>query len=162
MTMQKDKQTEGWVDNLVGALCDPVICFGQNLDRPPRTIMEAINLQRLLENMAALHENRSPIGTDAEAAWYLSSASLEAPLDHDWFEIYMYVFNKTCAITKTEVPEDLKTDKLTNQQINMLYDLKAWIYAKRVEHRKTKARTAKETEKAAKVKEEADLNPTLF
>lgn len=164
-----DRKTEGWISDLVGALCDPVICHRGQLDRPPEKVAEAIHLERLVENMVAMNENRQPTGTDAEAAWYLSTASLEAMFSHEWYEIYMYAFNKLCATMKTEVPEDLRAHPLDNQEMGMYNDLKLWIYAKRSEarfgrdkqERKGKRELVAEQQQI-QTKKESELQPKMF
>ena len=55
-------QAEDWISDLVGALTDPIICHGNELDAPPEKIRTAITLQRLIENMAAQRENRNLSG----------------------------------------------------------------------------------------------------
>ena len=90
---------------------------------------------------AALKENREPIATDAEAACYLFTASLTAPIGSDWTQIYLYVAGGEMKDeAKTEMPADIKVEALTEYQWRELKGLKNWIYQQRVKHRKEKAR----------------------
>lgn len=157
-----DRKVAGWISDTVGALHDPIICHGQNLDRPPEDIQQTITLQRLIENIVAIREHREPMGTDAEAAWYLSSASLEFPFDEQWTRIYMYAFNKLCESMKKEVPPDLRQDKLDNYDTGFYLDLKRWLYRVRAEHRKKQDIAARREKREQAKQEETALRPTLF
>jgi hypothetical protein len=157
-----DRQTEKWISDLAGVFTDPVICHRGQLDRPPQKIREAITLQRLIENMVALKEGRSLLGTDAECAWYLSSASLEAPLSSEWTRIYMYTFNQTCATTHTEVPEDLRQESLDQYEMGLLLGLKQWIYQVRSENRKQIDRADRQEKKEQARQEKENLQPQMF
>jgi hypothetical protein len=69
-------------------------------------------------NLAA-QKGDTPTGTDAEAAWYLSTASLESPFDEQWTRIYCYVFTQVYERWRTKesgysVPPDIKVDKLND------------------------------------------------
>lgn len=136
-----DRKTEGWIEDTVGALCDPIIVMpGGWGDDLPESLRNRVNLERLLENMLAMQEHREITATDAEAVCYLFTASLTAPIGGDWTTIYMYVSGKVMkAETKAEIPEDLKVDKLTDYQLRELNHLKHWIYEQRVKHRKERA-----------------------
>ena len=157
-----DRQTEKWISDLAGVFTDPIICHRGQLDQPPEKIRDAITLQRLLENIVALRERRALLGTDAECAWYLSCASLEAPLSSEWTRIYMYTFNKTCATTQTEVPEDLRQESLDQYEMGLLLGLKQWIYRVRSENRKQKDREDRLEKKEQAKKEKENLQPQMF
>lgn len=161
-SIKNNSKAEDWISDLVGALTDPIICHGNELDAPPEKIRTAITLQRLIENMAAQRENRKPIGTDAEAAWYLSTASLAAPLPSEWVHIYMFVFNKTCRLNKTEVPSDLRQDTLDSHEMGLLTDLKEWIYKVRTEHRLVEAKDQRREQKETNRRQKEDLQPKMF
>jgi hypothetical protein len=157
-----DRQTEKWISDLAGVFTDPVICHRRQLARPPENIQSAITLQRLLENMVALREGRALLGTDAECAWYLSGASLEAPLPSEWTRIYMYTFNKTCATLQTEVPEDLRQESLDQYEKGLLLELKQWIYRVRSENRKQRDREDQKEKKEQAKTEKDNLQPKMF
>ncbi len=160
----KDKrQVDSWIDDLVGALCDPVIVFpagGWENDLPD-WIGPQIKLERLIMNMKVMHEGGVPVG-DTEALAYIFPRTMESPMSEQWLRIYMYVFNKAMAMKKVEVPEDLKSETLSNYDMQQLNDLKRFIYAKRVQHRKEKARTMKQETKEAKELEIKSAQPSFF
>ncbi len=136
------KTTDGWIDETVGALFDPIIVmpggWGNDL---PDWVKPRITVERLLENMKALHTGEEMTATDAEACAYLYTASLTAPISSDWAQVYLYVAGKEITRErKTEMPEDIRVEKLTDYQARMLADLKHWIYEARVKVRKERAR----------------------
>ena len=120
-----------WVNELAGALADPFIVSpgGWGADTPAWLKQQA-TIERL-----ALAKSGIQTATDAEAAIYLMSASLEAPLDHDWTEIYLYVAHKSLVAHGREVPKDLKVENITQYQQHKLDRMKSWIYAARGKHR---------------------------
>jgi hypothetical protein len=137
------------IDELVGALSDPIIVMpGGWGDTLPDWIKSQITLERLAQNMKAL-KGEKMTATDAEACAYLYTASLEAPMDRDWTEIYLYVAGKVVSRSRdTEVPDDIRVDSLNDEQMRLLSDLKDWIYQRRVTARKERRRVEKAQAKA--------------
>ena len=132
------------IDSLVDVLVDPIIVIpGGWGDTLPEWIKNQITLERLAQNMKALKGEKST-ATDAEACAYLYTASLEAPMDSDWTQIYLYVAGKVVSRAKdTQIPDDIKVDSLNDYQMKLLKDLKDWIYEQRVKHRQEKQRAEK-------------------
>ncbi len=145
-----------WIGDLVGALCDPIIVYPSGWqDMLPDWIKPRITMERLIMNMKVTKEGGVPVG-DTEALAYMFPRTMEAPMSEQWFRIYMYVFTQAMKFKKTEVPEDLKSDELSQYDMQQLDDLKRFIYDRRVKNRKDKARL----EKGEKVKkEEPEDNP---
>ena len=130
------KNVNSMVDDLVGTLTDPIIVYpGGWGDSLPEWLKKAITLERLTENMKA-SKGEQLTGTDTEACAYLNTASLTAPMDGDWSQIYLYVAGKTYTRwQKNKMPDDIRVDSLTDQQTADLNRLKEWLY-----RRRTKAR----------------------
>lgn len=145
MNNRIDKQ----IDELVGALTDPIIVWpGGWADTLPDWIKSEIQLERLAQNMKAL-KGEKPTATDAEACAYLYVRSLEAPMDHDWTEIYLYIAGKVAARGKNaQIPDDIKVDSLRDDQMRDLQELKNWIYQRRLKHRQERRRAEKAQAKA--------------
>ncbi len=140
--MTTERKVDGWIDDVVGALCDPIIVmpggWGEDL---PDWLKKRVTVERLCENLLALKEGRELTATDAEAACYLFTASLEAPMGDDWTQIYLYVAgDEMKSEAKSEMPADIKVEALTEYQWRELKQLKNWIYEQRVKHRKDKKR----------------------
>ena len=167
--MTTDRQVDGWIDDVVGAFCDPIIVmpggWGEDL---PEWLRKRVTIERLGENIRALNEHRDVTATDAEAACYLFTASLSAPIGSDWVQIYLYVAGGEMKDeAKTEMPADIRVEALTEYQWRELKGLKNWIYQQRVKHRKDKKRGLHqeerqvEDEKAEELKTEA-VQPSFF
>lgn len=162
--MNTPKTLEKGISNLVGCLTDPILVSpGGWGDTLPEWIKSQITLERLAESMASSRERREPAGTDAEATAYLYSASLEAPMDHDWTNIYLYVAGKTYARANRsgEVPEDIRVDSLNDEQMADLNRLKEWIYRQRTRARQEGARAERRRAKEEEAKRKAE-QPALF
>lgn len=164
------RRPETWIEDLAGAICDPVIifqCAWGTRDMIPDWLFDQIKIDRLLELMIAQKENRAPMGTDSEALAYMIPRTMEAPMGHDWTEIYMYLFNKVITSrpgNKVEVPEDLRKETISNYLMGDLLHLKRWIYEKKVQHRKARLKEERsQVKEAAEGKEEEPaLQPAMF
>jgi len=158
-----EKQLEKGISEIVGALTDPIIVFpGGWGDTLPEWLKNAITLERLALNMKAL-KGEETTGTNTEACAYLYTASLTAPLDHDWTQIYLYIANKVYkARRQGEVPEDIRVESLSKDQEVDLQRLKDWLYWKRtqirLEHDRAERRQKREEEAAQRKAEQ----PALF
>ena len=158
-----NQKVDGWIDDIVGALFDPIIVMpGGWGDDLPEWLRTRVTLERLAENIVATRENREITATDAEAACYLFTASLTAPIGGDWTQVYLYVAGGEM---KDKMPEDLKVEALTESQWRDLKELKNWIYRQRVKHRKEKSqREHRETKGEANTKEleTRPVQPSFF
>ena len=159
--MNMPKTVEKGISDIVGVFSDPIIVFpGGWGDTLPDWLKTAITLERLAMNMKAL-KGEEMTGTDAEACAYLYTASLTAPMDSDWTQIYLYVASKTAAYhKKTEVPEDIRVESLRDDQMSNLNRLKEWLYHKRTtvrEDRERAERRQKKEEEATQRKQEQPL-----
>lgn len=98
----------------------------------PEWLMDMIKAQRIL--IAASGEE---LATEAEALAYISNASFQAPLSHDWTDIYSYLFT---LVARERLPPDLRQEKISHYQEGMLRDLRSWIYKRSVKHYKERRR----------------------
>ena len=154
---------EKGISDIVGVFTDPILVMpGGWGDTLPDWLKQAITLERLIENMKAL-KGEEMTGTDAEACAYLYTASLEAPMDHDWTQIYLYIAGKTYARHNgNQVPDDIQVESLNNYRMTELNRLKSWLYRKRAQVRqegdRIEWRQAKEEVEAQREAEQ----PALF
>lgn len=154
-----EKKVDGWIDDLVGALYDPIIVYPSGWeDTLPDWVKPQITLERLIMNMKVAKEGCVPVG-DTEALAYMYPRTMESPMSDQWFRIYMYVFTQAMKFKKAEVPEDLKSDSLSKYDMQELDHLKNWIYGQRVKHRKVERRKEKQELATVAVKVE---RPRLF
>jgi hypothetical protein len=156
------KRTEKSISDIVGALTDPIIVHGGGwADTLPEWLKKAIIMERMEMNIKEL-KGEEITGTDAEACAYLHTASLCFPFDHDWTNIFLYVASQVYSRHRTQesgtqVPEDIRVEKLDDQQMRDLCRLKDWIYRRRVAERHERDRAERRQnreELAAKKKAE--------
>lgn len=156
------------IDEIIGCLTDPIIAWPSPWnDTLPERVKDQIPIQRMLMNMMYL-KGMIPerTGTDAEALAYMYSRTLEAPMDRDWVDIYIYLGNQLAKSIGTEIPEDIKKESLPDDLQRKLDHLKRWIYEKRVAARKARysqeRKEEREKEKAEKETELKDIQPVMF
>jgi hypothetical protein len=154
------------ISDLVGSLTDPIICHKGQEEPPQEWLRNTITLERLVMNLAA-QKGETPTGTDAEAVWYLSTASLEFPFDEQWTRIYCYVFTKVYERWHTKesgynMPADIKVDKLDDYDMSHLRRLKDWIYQTRTKARLENNKTERKQQKEEEVKKRKEEQPVLF
>ncbi len=172
---QPKGRTPSWsadkgIDEMVGALCDPIIVSqGQwgTKDMIPEWLQTQITMDRLLELMKANKDGRDPTGTNSEALAFMIPASMEAPMGHDWTEIYLHLGTvvMTGGMNNKVMPEDIRVVTLNSMQQEDLARLKRWIYQRKVQHRagrrKEINREIKEDKKQEKEKAKA-AQPSMF
>lgn len=165
--MTTEKKTERWISDIVGALTDPIIVMpGGWGDTLPEWIKNAITLERLVMNMLAL-KGEKMTATDAEACAYLYTASLTAPMGHDWTQIYLYVASKVYKGWRSkdsgvEVPEDIRVESLTKDQEENLNRLRDWIYRTRTRARQEKDRAERHERRQEEAVRKEELQPKMF
>ena len=154
---------EKGISDIVGCLTDPIIVFpGGWGDTLPDWLKNAITLERMVEDMKAL-KGEEPTGTDAEACAYLNTASLSAPMDHDWSQIYLYIAGRSYKRwNKGEMPADIAVDSISDYQTEKLNRLKSWLYHQRVKARTGKDRAGRKQEKEEAKEQREEEQPALF
>jgi hypothetical protein len=157
------KNVNSMIGDLVGTLTDPMIVYpGGWGDSLPEWLKNAIVLERLIEHMKKTKGER-PSGTDAEACAYLNTASLAAPMDGDWSQIYLYVAGKTYTRwRKSEMPDDIRVESLTDQQMADLNRLKEWLYRRRTIAKQETERAERRQQKEEDVDKRKAEQPALF
>ncbi len=91
-------------------------------DTLPDWIREEVLVQRAIKAT-----NDDGLATDVEAAAYLYTASLVAPFDSDWADIYIYLVTQ---LMPDKMPDDLRRDSINTYQEGLLHDLKRRIREK--------------------------------
>ncbi|GAI26462.1 unnamed protein product [marine sediment metagenome] len=156
---QIDKQGEKWISDLVGALTDPIIAFQSPwMDTIPDRLKDRVPLERLIM-CARAQKGETPTATDVEALIYMYPRTLEAPLDRDWVDIYLYLGTK---VFGKETPEDIRHETLSEQQMRDLNHLKSWIYDKRIAARLDRDRAGRRQKKGEEVERKKQEQPALF
>jgi len=162
------RDSEKGIEEIIGCLTDPIIAWpGGWMDTIPEKVKEQIPIQRMLMNMIYLN-GKIPerTATDAEALAYMYPRTMEAPLDRDWTDIYVYLGNQFAKSMGTEFPDDMKIVSLPADLQRKLDHLKRWIYEKRVAARRERNGQArkeeKEKDKAEREAERKELQPEMF
>ena len=158
-----NKAIDKGISEIAGVFTDPILVFlGGWGDTLQEWLKGAITMERLEMNMRTL-KGEEMTGTDAEACAYLYTASLTAPMDHDWTQIYLYIADKVYSgWKKTEMLEDIRVESLRDDQLRDLNRLKKWIYEQRTKIRLEKERAERRERKEAAVAEREALQPALF
>ena len=138
MNNTTEPNVDGWIDDLVGALFDPIIVFpagGWENDLPEK-LKNELPLRRLAHVKLCLDGTEDwELACDLEALIYLYPASLAAPMGEQWTRIYLYLGTKCLG---SSFPDDIKRETLDQHDMAQLRDLKRWIRKKKVEARKLK------------------------
>ena len=165
--MKSEQKLDKGISDIAGVFTDPIIVMpGGWGDTLPDWIKTSITLERLVENMKAL-KGEEMTGTDAEACAYLYTASLTAPMDHDWAQIYLYITTKTYEHWRTKdsgvtMPDDIRVDKLDDGQMSDLNRLKEWIYRTRAKVREERERGGRRQRKEEEAAQKKAEQPALF
>ncbi len=122
--------------DILHAVAGPIVVanvgWGETL---PDWIKTQIQLERLAQNMRRLKGEKVDEATDAEILAYFYTASLTAPISHDYAELYMHIFSKYKKVSGIPSPE------LNNYQRRLLADLKREIYKSSMKSIKTKLKS---------------------
>lgn len=133
------------IDELASALSDPLIVPGSAWSSSiPSWLRQHIIFARMIDLMKT--KGDISMATDAEACAYIMPLSLDAPLNHEWTEIYLYVSTKTCRAAGRDVPDDITVDSLDRYTMEELNRLKRWIYQKRLQARKARQRAERKSD----------------
>jgi hypothetical protein len=147
------------IEELVGALTDPIIVFpggGWENDLPEH-LKNELPLHRLAHLMKCSQElPKWDEACDLEALLYLYPASLAFPLGEKWTRIYLYLGSK---VMGDKLPQDVKQENLPDYYLGELRQLKRWIHDKKVAARKERQRRERDEKKT---EEKAEVKPELF
>lgn len=144
-TKLKDKH----LDMLMWAVTGPIIVYpGGWGNDVPEDILSQIKIDRLVTVMSySNNPNSTVLAPEVEAMWYISSASLEHPLDRDLVDIYTYLTKNWWLKTKKEeLPDFLSIPELNDYQKGILTRLREFIFNRSIKEVKNSLKTQKKTE----------------
>ncbi|MFH1141303.1 MAG: hypothetical protein V1724_06535 [Chloroflexota bacterium] len=109
----------------------------------------------LIQRLAHHQDFVEKMCTEYEAMLYISTATLVAPPSHNWFNIYMWLFNRCMPeAEKAMIPTGRDPAELEASEAEDLKRLRRWIFKSQALHLKRKeqpeAEESKETKKLAK------------
>ncbi|MDD5500584.1 MAG: hypothetical protein PHH57_02730 [Candidatus Omnitrophica bacterium] len=160
----KLRNPEEEISEVVGTITDPIIAWPSPwMADIPEKVKEQIPIQRMIMYIMYLNGKiPRPTGTDAEALAYMFPRTMEAPIDRDWVDIYVYLGNQLAKATGTEFPDDMKMEILPEYLQKKLDHLKHWIYEKRVAARRDRDRAGRREQKEAEETQRKEVQPVLF
>ncbi len=104
------------------------------VDMIPDWLLEEIKTERIVYGLAGIANPDAPKVGDAEVAAYLMTASMRAPIPHEYAEIYIFLTARLMKKRGTEL-FDFMTEKLekglTQYEEQTLQNLRNDIYHKR-------------------------------
>jgi hypothetical protein len=120
-----ERELDKQIKRLVWSLTKPlVVCPGGWGDTMPEWMKGEVTLQRLTQNL----KGEEGMATDIEALIYLYTASLVAPFNESWTNIYVYLTKKCTEARGKGWPKEIGNPKLTEYQQGLLKHLKEWIW----------------------------------
>ena len=98
--------------------------------------------------------------TEFETMLYLSSASLAAPMSHDWAEVYFHLFHR--CFTNQPAAEDIPNRELRGDQVEDLTRMRRWLYRTQVDQLKAKEKGQAEAQAQEAAADLEAQRPRLF
>ncbi|GAB6909662.1 hypothetical protein DESC_540008 [Desulfosarcina cetonica] len=107
----------------------------------PDAIRNRIQIERLI-----LCTKDEQLATEPEAMWYISTASLTAPLDHHWTNIFLYLTRKymlSLGKRECDLPDFLRKQIILDlyMEEESLHSLRSWLFGKSFEHVKSRLKS---------------------
>ena len=157
---RRDKEDQTFVDNMMYLLTAPyIVSPGNEYTYEANNNKETALLFRMVKHKE-IFENEEC--TEFEAMLYISTVTLEHPVSHDWYEIYMYLFRRWSPEKAAEI-EIEGPDTLTKYpQQEDLSRLRKWIFKTQMNHLKRQSADFDQSEVDAEAQELEDMNPKMF
>ncbi|MEE9199153.1 MAG: hypothetical protein V3U26_05090 [Dehalococcoidia bacterium] len=131
------------IEEMVGALCDPLIVFpaGGWEETLPEPLKKRLPLDRLIHNMMC-HQGKArwDEACDLEAVLYMYPRTMQGPLSEQWTRIYLYLGSK---VMGEKIPEGIRQESLSDYDMEQLRGLKRWIQKQKVKARRDRKRGEK-------------------
>lgn len=152
-----------WIDEMVGALTDPIIVFPAQgwMDALPQPLRDRLPMARLVYlHLCMSGKANIEEAPDIEAVLYMFPRTMEAPMPSEWNRIYLYLGTK---VMGEACPEDIKEKELSDWEMGLLRDFKRWLRDRKVKARKERHKQASTPEKpAAKIMPEKYTQAKMF
>ena len=123
----KDGEKE-FVDHMMYIFQAPII------QHPMWPVADKIKDEVTLYRLAEVQTIQDKKATGWEVMGYISSQSLVAPLDHNWYQIYMYLFNKYIPGGAEVI--GIEVIELGIQQEQLLDRIQRWMFKNQTQHLK--------------------------
>jgi hypothetical protein len=152
-TAGERQKVERHIGDLVHCIAGPLIVFSTPWsDVIPKWVRGEITMRRMIQQMKMLRNRDEPkLATDIETMAYIMPRTMDAPMDHDWTEIYLWLARK-CLIDAgrpgVEATEDIAPKEINQQQKEMLRHLQRWLWDRYENVKKGYRRQAKDRHSA--------------
>ncbi len=127
------KDTGKFVFEFMDMLAAPIITFSESwADAIPQSLKQDVTLSRLMGRM-----QKEEMATIPETVAYIMTRTYEAPMNHEWANIYLWCSSQYMKQYRNKTDEDLKeinpSEKLSEHEKSLLKRLRVWIWEKRRE-----------------------------
>lgn len=126
MKSEKDE----FIDHMTYIFSAPII------QHPMWPIPDKIKDEATLYRLAEVQTIKNKMATGWEVMGYLSTQSLVGPLDHHWYQIYMYLFRKYMPEQAKMI--DIEEIELGIMEQQMLERIQRWMFKQQCDHIKVK------------------------
>lgn len=116
-----------------------------------------VTMERLLHHQET---HRDKVASEYETMLYLSSASLAAPMSHDWVQAYFYLFTRCMGEQAKEIGNEVT--ELGPGQREDLDRLRRWIFRVQMDHIKGKMRDGNQAKLDKERKQLEVERPRMF
>ena len=139
---KRNKKDDAWINELMWALTGPIMVWpGYEDMMMPEDIKSGIQMERMISVMT--HDK---LASEVETMWYISTATLAQPPNHDWTEIYMYLCRRWML---AKVKEEDKLPDFLRKPIELseymqkpdLARLRRWLFDKSMKALKCKQKS---------------------
>ena len=135
--LEMDDKLDSSIDDFITEMMRPKIHWPSPwAEDEPQCLKDSIVMDRLLQLMK---EGRTGMATYSEVVFYMFPLTMDAPLDHDWVQIYTWCGDKAMP---GKMPEGVAPESLSEYQQGMLGKLRRWIWETSVKALKGEARKA--------------------
>lgn len=157
---RRDKEDQAFVDNMMYLLTAPhIVSPGNEATYNANDNKNTALLHRMAKHKE-IFENEEC--SEFEAMLYISTVTLEHPVSHDWYEIYMYLFRRWSPEKAAEIEIEGPDTLSKCPQQEDLSRLRKWIFKNQMNRLKRRSADFDQAELEAEAKKIEDLNPRMF
>ena len=132
------------MDDMMYVLTAPIVTLPQYTDSIQDQHRERVQMERLLQAKVLIETERCTL---FECNLYLSCASFEHPLSHEWAQIYMWCFQQSFPEQAPQIMTEGPV-QLDRQGEIELDHFRAWIFRVQMNHIKAQSKEFNEEEVA--------------
>lgn len=136
-------EKDDFILDIIDPISAPVISYPSPwMDSLPKELINNITLARFLSVLKKEYK-----ASFAEVVAYLMPRTLDAPMSHDWSEIYLWAGLQYTKVFGSEIAKknirEIAVKELDSHQYKLLDDLRYWLYNKRRQVVKARLKASK-------------------